>query len=160
MAEQFVPKFYRMNPETDDLLPNGRHLANGMRVLIAASSLRMNIDAELSDWQEDRALENNRWCTVGALEDDGEIVRFIGVYDDGSKMMRVQRTNFAWYVKKDSIREAVNLEDERYLKTRQLVSEAMSFGAEITLSDIPDGDRIVKLNLELDVFTKKILGLS
>jgi hypothetical protein len=160
MAEQFVPKFYRMNPKTDDLIINGRHLANGMRVLIATSSLRMNTDVELSDWQEDRALENNRWCTVGALEVDGEITRFIGVYDDGSKRMRVQQTQLAWYVKIDSLREVVDREDERFLKTRQLVSEAMSFGAEITLSDIPDGDRIVKLNLELDVFTKKILGLS
>lgn len=120
---EFVPKFYRMNPKTEDLLPNGRHLRNGMMVLVGDSKKRINNDHQLTDWELERAFHNNRWCTVGALEFyDGDVeVRFIGTYEDGSKLMRACTINTPWLVKKDSIREI----EDKQAKVRGLVETAM-----------------------------------
>lgn len=157
---QFAPKFYKMNPKTDDLLPSGNHLANGMKVLIADSSQRVKIDMKLTDWQEDRALENNRWCTVGALEVSDSAIRFIGVYEDGSKRMRVATPNEAWLVKIDSIRESVNLHTEKFAIVRELVSEAVKFGSEFEARIRIEGcGSTGELNRGIDETTKKIMGL-
>lgn len=155
----FVPKFYRMNPKTDDLIPNGKYLMNGMRVLVDSSKQRMNRDSELSDWQEDRALEVNRWCTVGALEMIGDSVRFIGVYDDGSKRMRSYTVDQAWLVKIDSVRESANIHTEKFSKVRRLVSDAVMFGAEEEISIRTVGGSSEELNRGIDELTKKLLGL-
>lgn len=120
----FVSKFYRMNPETDDLLPNGRALRVGMRVLIDDTKRRINTNVEggMSDWQYDNALELNRWCTiVGGLEVSLSQTRFIAQYEDGTKRLRVADTSYPWLVKLDSIPES----NDRHAALTQMILEAM-----------------------------------
>lgn len=156
----FVPKFYRMNPETDDLLPNGRHLANGMRVLVDSSKLRINMDEDLSDWQEDRALEMNRWCTIGALEVHEGGVRFIGVYDDGSKRMRNYGIDQSWLIKIDSIRDSVNVMTDQYQQVYDLVTSAMTTVTETIFDEeLSDQAKTIKVSKKTEDTIKQILGI-
>lgn len=121
----FVSKYYRMDPETEDLFPNGRHLRNGMRVLVGKSGLRVDVNRDdLNDWEEERAFERNRWCTVGALEIKDDGITFIGVYDDGSKMMRTYSIDSPWLVKIDSLARFEET-DPRVAKIVELVDEVM-----------------------------------
>lgn len=157
---QFVPKFYRMNPETDELLPNGRHLANGMRVLIENSSRRIDVSQDLADWEEERALKNNRWCTVEALEVIDAETSFIGVYDDGSKLMRLHPTFTAWLVKTDSIRSSENMATDRYLNVLELVARAMETVSEVLADDeATNRAKAIKVGKKAEDTTKQILGL-
>lgn len=154
--DPFVPKFYRMNPKTDDLLPNGRHLANGMRVLIEDSKKRINMEAELTEWETERALHNNRWCTVGALEVANGTVQFIGVYDDGTKMMRSFDLHHGWLVKIDSIRDSVNLHTDRYQAVFDAVKLSFAKHEELVSQHDYPADAIYN---HIEDTTKQILGL-
>jgi hypothetical protein len=151
----FTPKFYRMNPETEELLPNGRHLANGMKVLIESPAHRMRVSDDLTDWQEDRALENNQWCTIGALEVVGDMIRFIGVYNDGSKRIRTFQAFEAWLVKTDSIREV----EDRKAQVHTLVSDAMSEAVLIMEHGKTPRERALRAGLKAEETTKQILEL-
>lgn len=117
--EEFVPRFYRMNPAEDKVLPNGLVLKNGMRVLLECYANRAadlppgdlsSVAGEKWNWDVRRL---NRWCTVTELQIDpaptdghschGRSVRFVGVYDDGEELMRANSWRDAWLVKRDSI---------------------------------------------------------
>lgn len=115
---QLVPQFFVMDPSTEDLLPNGDHLVDGMIVLIEDHMARSNlrrlengnpITGEMDSYEGNRALECNRWCTVTNLElhpyrgDMGRLVSFIAVYEDGTKRKRTYNRDYAWFVKLDSI---------------------------------------------------------
>ena len=89
---------YEMNPETDEVLFDGRSLKNGMVVLLEDEGLR----AHCSD---PRIF--NRWALVSEVQvvlgDDGKIIGFIATYSDGTKRKRLDDIRLAWLVKKDSI---------------------------------------------------------
>lgn len=129
---QFVPKYYTMDPEREDLLPNGTHLRNGMQVLVESSNFRSSlayIDTQAGEL--DRALKYNRWCTVSdveALEVEGtKSVSFIAKYEDGTKRQMVRSVWCAWYVRIDTIPEKDELTDEM-----EALSQAMADFVEVS----------------------------
>lgn len=148
-----MPKFYKMNPETEDMLPNGTHLANGMKVLINDSSQRMRVGDGMKDWEIDRALTNNQWCTVSNVKVKyhgyESVVSFIGTYEDGTKRGRTNSTAYTWLVKLDSIGDAMVQSTERYGAVYRLVKRAMH------QVDITDANE----EAVVEATTKQILGL-
>lgn len=113
----FVPKFYRMDPKTDDLLVNGRKIRNGMKILIERPWSReevslfysphpYNIFMNLDELQIRKAKKYNRWSVVSNYSFDGTVVHFVGTHDDGTKDKYDIPCGAAWYVKKDSIPES------------------------------------------------------
>jgi hypothetical protein len=137
IPKNLVPKYYTMDQKTEDLVPNGKHLANGMKVLIANPDFRERPE-ELgnesrrtpSDWLKDKILMRNRWCTVTHVEiaSHTNTVQFVGVYDDGTKRQWVMGVGHAWLVKKDSIPDPVLAEEkeaERYNSIYRIVEDAL-----------------------------------
>jgi hypothetical protein len=108
---QFVPKYFEMNPKTDDLLRKGDRLVDGMVVLLESSELRSDVlgyaDAIKSGANPaltEIALRWNRWVTVSDLGwADDDRCSFIGIYWDGTKKKIEVPNDLAWYVKKNSI---------------------------------------------------------
>lgn len=112
IPSEIVSKFYEMDPQTDDLLPNGWRLKNGMVVLSEARLLREDVDKLSEDsslYWWDKAKERNRWATVSDLSYQGDIVSFVATYADGTKRQRMYSCGYAWLVKLDSIPK-----DEQY----------------------------------------------
>lgn len=107
MLSQFVPVNYWMNPEIEDLIPSGLLLKDGMVVLV--DEMMMRGDPFLIDdspYALDKCLENNRWCTVTELEIKGHTtksVRFVAVYGDRTKRVRMLDVAWPWIVKLSSI---------------------------------------------------------
>jgi hypothetical protein len=126
----FVDRYYRMNPEEDDLLPNGEALRNGMSVLIEDFRQREEIVPGIRGAHLDSALRNSRWCTVANLNVDGENISFIGIYDDGTKMQRLAPAYLAWIVKKETIPV-----HENFPMVREMVWEAMQLQPEVDTAD-------------------------
>jgi hypothetical protein len=109
-----VPRYFDMDPTTDDLISRGDKLKNGMVVLLEADILRGNPNARpgstMYDYETKKSKESNRWCMVTELEvrssrDNGytnKLVEFVGVYSDGTKRKRTYGNDYAWFVKLDS----------------------------------------------------------
>lgn len=117
--DEFVDKYYRMNPETEIVIPSGYDLKEGMRVLVEAVDCRQYISDNLRDEPSlyTAALLNNRWCVVtdGIAKWPNGDVSFLGLYDDGIIMQRIVIPIYAWIVKKDSI-PVENLVEEESIK--------------------------------------------
>lgn len=119
IPDQFEDMFYRMNPETDDILENGSLVENGMIVLIEDHMLRESLERALKVnpdtgtiddfYAHNRALTHNRWCRVSqvhyqrALYGNNAQITFIAEYADGSKEKRRYGRGHAWLVKLDSL---------------------------------------------------------
>lgn len=106
IPSEIVSKFYETDPQTDDLLPDGEHLKDGMVVLIESRMLReyvSNSDEVVRPYRQDRIKENNRWAAVSHLVYHGDIVSFIATYADGTKRKRTYACGYAWVVKLDSV---------------------------------------------------------
>lgn len=111
----YTSMHYDMDPQTEDLLPGGEDLREGMVVLIESSIVKENPNTALregigSEYAFARLKEANRWCEVTELRysgydsaDSSRLVTFIGVYADGTKRQRKYSTGYAWFVKKDSL---------------------------------------------------------
>ena len=106
----YVSKFYEMDPEVDDLVPDGTYLRHGMVVLIEDSMIREDEQRAGDRWADARLRENNRWCEVTYLkvtprygETRSPLVEFIGVYPDGTKRKRAFDASFAWLVRRFSL---------------------------------------------------------
>lgn len=98
---EYEPKYFVMNPETDDLLPSGFSLELGMRVLIEENGYRQDLEYDLTPKYEELRDRYNRWCTVFTdPEFFLEHTTFIARYDDGTKKQLRVPTRHAWYVKK------------------------------------------------------------
>lgn len=97
----FVPIDYMMDPVTEDLI-RGSDLKEGMVVLIEDPMVRddpSDLDKEdLRPYTIRRIHEASRWCMVTKLE-QGQILSFIGIYGDGTKMHRQYSDRYCWYVK-------------------------------------------------------------
>lgn len=133
LMEDFVDKFHQMDVSSEDVVPNGRSLSNGMVVLAEASGDKVRFSeviAGVKDWEVDRFLGNNRWCIVTNLDTNENGVRFIGVYSDGTKRRRFATIQEAWFVKIDSIPDPVvdeEVEAQRYVEVYDILKTA--FGA-------------------------------
>lgn len=116
IPESLVPKFYVMDPKTEDLL-RGSALANGMVVLREGPEDRVRLNDLTEDYKMVRALENNRWCTVSEVRRDknaSQLIHFTGVYEDGTKRSRSCNENSGWFVEIASIAASASLATERY----------------------------------------------
>jgi hypothetical protein len=105
----FVPLAYLNDPETEELV-YGDALRDGMVVLLEETILRANPDnlETRNGYEYLRILETARWCMVtnvrfSPAERSGRIVKFIGVYADGTKSSRSYHTDYTWYVKRASM---------------------------------------------------------
>lgn len=105
-AEEYVDKYHRMIPKVEDLLFDGTKLRDGMVVVVAEQSYRMEITDSLRGESLHLALLMNRWARISdvTLEFVGnESVVFVATYDDGHKEKRRHPMDWAWLVKVDSI---------------------------------------------------------
>jgi len=120
-----VDKYYRMNPETDDVLANGNLLQKGMKVLVGDPNLRENYEDEMSLANKYRYDKFNRWSTIDSdvhffkKPNDFVYVSFVALYEDGAKMPMHVATFYPWLIKKDTIPAVENI----------LVSDTEAFNA-------------------------------
>lgn len=106
-------KYYEMNPNSDDMLPDGTYLRDNMIVLIEAFSQRNYIkvvpgpgyDKEPTPSQIFLARITNRWGSVSNLKVVGDQITFVATYEDGTKAKRKHSIHFAWLVKTHSIQD-------------------------------------------------------
>ncbi len=96
---EFVPRYYQLNPETDHLLFDGNELVDGMIVLLEDPGHR-GVDEPMGEATASARQMCNRWTQVSRLVNDGETVRFIGIYADGSQRKWVRPIEDAWLCKK------------------------------------------------------------
>lgn len=158
-----VPKYYQMDPDTDDVIPTGEHLTVSMRVLIEDSSRRIDLDVSnrmMEAGEVEQARTWNRWGKVVSYPEitDGDEVCFIIEYDDRTKtQIRINKYH-AWLVKKDTMPPMaeidLNFEEPTVLfKNDQGLIEQMSLAefsdlfkaveSEITISPKDAGQPIV-----------------
>lgn len=131
---EFVTKFYQMNPDEDELFLGSSRLENGMKVLCEKDSERMRPEEPLTDWQLAQALERNRWCVISDLQNISGKIRFVGVYEDGTKRIRAYQAEESWYVKKNSIDAA----STRTARLRELMAEIFLTHEEIIKTGTQD----------------------
>lgn len=100
-----VDKFYEGNPETEELVPDATHLANGMVVLTGESSYRVDLKKSLEDRDGYRARMSNRWCRISHLKVSKarQTVSFIGTYADRTQRKFDTTLDGSWFVKKNSM---------------------------------------------------------
>lgn len=110
---ELVEKTYVMNPETEDVLPTGEQLRNGMIVLIESRGSKVGLENTTAPVNLTNARKQNRWCEVSELRiwPDSQIT-FIGIYADGVKCQRRAPVRDAWIVKIDSVPDAVTSDTE------------------------------------------------
>lgn len=163
--KNLVPKYYTMDPMTEDIVLGTELLANGMRVLINDSSKRytfedVNTCVESSkEMFEERLLTMSRWCTVSKLQvhTDNASVRFVGIYEDGTKRVRTYHRQEPWLVKIDSMSDVFNEEKDtkQYNAISKMISEAfVECEGLVARHDYP-AEEITSL---VEETTKKILG--
>lgn len=102
-AEALVDKFYKMDPDTEDILLDGTELQNEMCVLIESPIKRNDTSLIARTLLGQYWLNiNNRWCTVTKLKLDytTSSISFVAVYADGLKAKRQYDMSYAWIVKK------------------------------------------------------------
>lgn len=99
MYESYIPKYYVMDPNTEDVLM-GDQIEEGMVVVIEDPEARTDVSRELTAYAEHNANKNNRFCTVTKISCvDGINIRFIGVYSGGVKIARHTSSEVSWIVK-------------------------------------------------------------
>lgn len=115
-SEQFVPKYFRMDPETDDLFMDSYSLREGMRILCGEVVKRAELMHLKYDVVLEEALKYNRWFVIDKIkfEPENDLVMLIGLYDDGEKMRHIfSLDQTSWYVKKDTVPEPEESDEER-----------------------------------------------
>lgn len=102
---EFAPIEYVAHSNTDTIL-YGDELENGMRVLIEDTLFRGDpANAGSVTNSQERVNETAAWCTVTKFKFGG-VIRFVGLYDDGTMRVRQYARSIAWIVKLDSIPES------------------------------------------------------
>lgn len=157
--DEFVPRFYTMNPETDVLVVDGRGLEEGMKVLIENPHYRAVIKEEMADWELDRALERNRWCTISRIKIKGNLLRFVASYEDGTQKVRTEDVDGAWIAKKDSIAASLGTTTERYMNVYSVINEAFIKHDEYCCTTCNGGSDAPSNKSLVENATRQILGL-
>jgi hypothetical protein len=105
--DEFIPKYYMLDPETEDLLFDGSKLRDGMVVVVADPAYRVPILEEMNDEALYLARMLNRFAKISNLVlqflGDPDRVTFIATYDDGHKVKVTHPMEWAWIVKKNSV---------------------------------------------------------
>lgn len=148
-----VPKYYRMNPKIEDVLPDASHLTEGMIVLLADPDCRETVKDDMEDWRENRVLNDNRWCRISGIEHTGgdiKFVRFIATYGDGTKTVRDYPARMSWLVKIDSISDSMVVTSARYRNIYTIV-------ATLAQASVPPPDYV---DLYAEEITRQILKIT
>lgn len=95
-----VPRNYVADSTKGETILFGNELENGMRVLIEDKIFR---GWESVPGESARIAECNEWCEVTRLSRKNDIVRFVGIYDDGTMRVRTYANELGWIVKLDSM---------------------------------------------------------
>lgn len=101
--QQFVDKYYIMNPVEDELLFDSRELREGMLVLAANFEDREGTAVGIVPMSQERyakCMQWNRWMVVSHLFQENDLVHFIGNYNDGTKMKFSVNPRKPWLLKK------------------------------------------------------------
>ncbi|AVD99498.1 hypothetical protein SEA_BING_76 [Streptomyces phage Bing] len=158
-----VPKYYINDPETEALLPSGAHLADGMRVLLQSSNLKVDIDRKLENWEMHRALQRNRWAVISdvkvSTEGGNEIVSFVATYDDGSQLKDTWSTSYAWYVKKDTFPSDDPQEEKREKVQLYLMATIMDTMQMMMSEGLTEDEKTTQLTEIVDKATAQILDV-
>ena len=101
ISRDFAPIDYVMDPAMEDLI-RGSELEEGMVVLVEDHLVRGDPEdlkmVSLHKSNVRRIFETSRWCMVTKLE-QGNVMSFIGVYGDGTKIHRQYSDRYCWFVK-------------------------------------------------------------
>ena len=162
MIEQFVPKYYVMDPETEEVVFDGKSLADGMVILIADPNERARPEKDLDgDWGQDRLLERNRWCTVSkvVVEPGVNSLYFLATYEDGTQRKRSYSIQQSWIVKKDSIVASLDVTTERYMNVYSVINEAFIKHDEYCCMTCNGGSDAPSNKSLVEDATKQVLGL-
>jgi hypothetical protein len=114
--EEFVSKYYRMNPDEDMILFDGGRLRDGMMVLVEDPNIRATDYSDTlpsgdTAWFH-KLRQANRWCVVKDVLADplasdhhcrNRHVRFIGIYEGGEEMFRSYPLEVPWLAKKETV---------------------------------------------------------
>jgi hypothetical protein len=100
--EKFVPRYYQMDPLSEDLLWDGSELKDGYQVLVGDAEFRVDIVDDVPANVYDQAMVRNRWCTISRLFYGPDHVTFMAVYEDGSKRKVTFAGSIPWLVKLNS----------------------------------------------------------
>jgi hypothetical protein len=106
LSTEWVPKYYTMDPATEDLLFDGTHLRTGMIVLYENDLERVDIERikeSMRPVEQSMADKWNRWCRVDNPKVNEGSLEFVGVYGDGTKRKFNVDVDKAWFVKKSTI---------------------------------------------------------
>jgi len=106
LSTEWVPKYYTMDPATEDLLFDGTHLRTGMIVLYENDLERVDIERikeSMRPVEQSTADKWNRWCLVDNPKVNEGNLEFVAVYGDGTKKKMNANVDKAWFVKKSSI---------------------------------------------------------
>ena len=149
IPSEIVPKYYRMNPKTDDMVMGGKDLADGMVVLVEDPNLRYDPKLpDMDDWEIDRLNMRNRWCRVHNVHVVGNAVHFVGAYADGTKRKSQVTLTYSWLFKIDSIPDSIQFTADRYRNISTMV--------DALLRSTPSND-IDSHNRHVQDITKQIL---
>jgi hypothetical protein len=116
MTSLYVDKFYVCQTEFEDIV-FGDNLQDGMIVLIEDSLIRENLEHITGSSAQHRADEMNRWCEVTELkvtpryDTPSPLIKFVGVYPDGTKRVRTFCASYGWIVKKAAAGSTTPKED-------------------------------------------------
>lgn len=104
MDTEFVEKYYRMDPETEELI-FGDQLEINMVVLRNAHEDRVELKHQNAwrDWERYKAFVENRWGLITDIRTEGTEIRFIAMYADGFKAGRSTVAGEVWIVRKETI---------------------------------------------------------
>lgn len=126
--EFLVPKYRKMDPMTEDVLPSSQDLQNGMMVLVESSSEREDLHGILKDHKRQiHANVANRWCSVSKLERTPLGVTFLGTYADGGRCTRKYGDDTSWLVKLNSVASSGLRQDIVYDAVREAIAKYDAF---------------------------------
>ena len=97
-----VDRTFVMNPKTEDIV-YGENLKDGMIVLFEDNIMSKSIEGLTDeDYSWMSVIETQRWCRITHLRRSpgSPILKFIGVYADGTKRVRTYNEDWAWLFKK------------------------------------------------------------
>lgn len=125
---EFTPKYYSINPKTEELLYTGHEVKPGMKIMMGDTSTRRHISDALDGGNIDGALLYNRWFEVLKVSTRwvpaGEYLDVLALFSDGTQRKISVESFLPWFVKKDSIPQ----ENIRVVTTHRKLSRMANYG--------------------------------
>jgi hypothetical protein len=159
-----VGKYQEMDPETETFIRSSALLKDEMIVLVETEYRKDLNDIE---FEADLfiARRRNRWVKVTNFDRrQPEIVRFVGVYEDGTMANLQYHRSIGWIVKKDSVNKAYKVEQEARRSLRADRREEMGKkpvavkptedlrGQEVSFKDLTNDDVAILLMMQHSTF--------